>query len=101
MSVDDIIEKGVTPIEDLIAECQKQYLLRVVNNYRKKYPDYKKEKDPFIVINFVVLLIFKNTFHKICFKSVSNCFLLIKVYYLYFMLFKLPKIIESFLFFTF
>lgn len=46
--INDVAERGVKLIEeynDKITkdESQKQYLLQVVSDYRKKFPDHKKE----------------------------------------------------------
>jgi len=47
MVVNDVAERNVKLIEEYNTiltkdEDQKQYLLQVVNEYRKKYPDSKK-----------------------------------------------------------
>jgi hypothetical protein len=46
--VNDVAERGIKLIEDYNNkitkdEYQKQYLLQVVSDYRKKYPGHKKE----------------------------------------------------------
>lgn len=46
MVVNDVAERNVKLIEEyntiLTKDDQKQYLLQVVNEYRKQYPDSKK-----------------------------------------------------------